>query len=141
MPSEQPKRRGPSFSRKRKSEEIPRPESSSSSEVAIAAAAATASASTSLSTDSKSTSQPEFKQPMPTITVTSSSSSPSRTVRSPSTGSRPSTASNLYDARQTLRDNQIKFQRTSMRSHEMSNSAANFASVAQGLLEMSSKKR
>jgi len=135
MPSEQPKRRGPSFSRKRKSGELSRP-GSTSSEIEVAAAAASASAP--LMMDSKTTSTPEFKKP--TVTVTPANS-PSRTVRSPSYGSRSSTSGDLYEARQILKDNQVKLQRTSMRSSQMSNSAANFASVAQGLLEVSSKKK
>jgi len=129
------KRRGVSFSRKQRKNSS-EPDLPATSEFAAAAAAASQNTPT-----SSTSSSGQFKTPMapapnsPSRARSASSSTPSSSYR------RTSAGGELRSAKQTLQDNERQARRVSQRSREMNDSAVNFASAAQGLLELSAKKK
>jgi len=96
------------------------------SEVAAAAAAAETSGNNTVNVTS-----------VPTVTVAAASPSRSASSRRSST----SAGSELRSAKQTLKDRERQLHKVSVRSADMSNNASNFATVAQGFLELSAKKK
>jgi len=71
----------------------------------------------------------------------SSPSKTSLTVKEPPSRSRSSAGSELRSAKQTLQERDRQLNRVSLRSREMNDSAANFAAVAQGFLDLSNSKK
>jgi len=128
------KKRGPSFSRsKRASLDVTR----EPSEVALAAAAASESPLLT-STSAVSLDHPQPASPFKTPVA---ATSPSRRPQRSASASGRSAISELQSAKQTLKEQNEQLRQVSMRSSRMNNSAANFATVAQGLLDASSKKK
>jgi len=78
---------------------------------------------------------------MPTAATQPTPISPNRSRRL--SGSRtPTTAGGeLRDAKQTLKDREKQLKEVNLRSAQMNNSAANFATAAQGLLDLQNKKK
>jgi len=106
------------------------------SEVAAAAAAAAAA-------EQGQSQKPPSRTPSPLMSSPTSMPPPSSPARSPSRSASTSrsAAGELRDARRTLIERKEDLNRVSMRSRDMSNSASNFASAAQGFLELSQKKK
>jgi len=136
MTPEQPqKHRRLSFNKRssRKLDEDSDNEVAPKSEVAAAAAAAAA--------------EQEGKPKMPTAASssqphhTSPSKSTSMIVTPPPDRSRSTAGGELRSAKKTLQEREQQLNRVSLRSREMSDSAVNFASAAQGFLELSQKKK
>jgi len=126
MPPEQKKRRV-SFSRRRtsSSSETDVPQSEFAAAAAAAAAAESSPGNAPLASPQKSPNKNN------TVFLTPA----------PPTRSRSTAGSELRSAKKTLQDNEQQLARVSQRSSEMNDSASNFASAAQGFLELSQKKK
>jgi len=129
-PDPAPKRRGLSFSLRssKRHDSVSSDSEAPTSEVAAAAAAAS-------STSATPEQQSDFKMP----TAPTPTTSPQR--RSSLSRSRTSAGSELRDAKRTLQENERQLRKVSLRSHEMSDNASNFAAAAQGFLELSHQKK
>ena len=80
--------------------------------------------------------------PATKLTVTPPpSASPQRSPSRSTSSNRTSAAGDLRSAKQTLKEREKQLNRVNQRSSDMNDAAANFATVAQGLLELSAKKK
>jgi len=135
---EQSRHRGLSFGRRS------RRNSSASDTEAVApkseleAAAAAALAAENASSNNTVTTTPTKPKP---VSSTSSSSSSKLIVTPPPSRTKSTAGGELRSAKQTLIEREHQLNRVSQRSREMSDSAANFAVVAQGFLELSQQKK